>query len=90
MLLIFWMCHSMIFFVEIKKVLFLQQTFVKNYHFNNQKYFNAKGFTLLLMIFDSITWLHLVLFFFQTMCNLKAHLPKMFLGMKIVTAVCHK
>ena len=66
MLLIFWMCSKYDTFCRNKKkVLFLQQTFVKNDHFNNQKYFNAKGFTLLLFIFDPITWLHLVFFFKQ-------------------------
>ena len=46
-------------------------------------------FSLLLLItFDSIARFRSN--FFQTMCNHKAHLPKMFFSMKIVAVVYYK
>ena len=45
--------------------------------------------TLLLITFDPITRFRLI-FFFQTVCNHKAHLPKMFLSMQIIAIVHHK
>ena len=44
--------------------------------------------TLLLIDFDPIA--RFPSNFFQTVCNYKAHLPEMFLGIKIVAAVNYK